>query len=46
MSRSADKPRLVRPLISAAAMLPPPMNASFLMLFKNPPLFDGVNGLA
>jgi len=29
--------RLIRPLISAAAMLPPPMNASFLILFKNPP---------
>jgi len=27
------KPRLIRPLINAAAMLPPPMNASFLILF-------------
>src|SRR5271155_3191986 len=31
--RSADTPRLLRPPISAAAMLPPPMNASLLILF-------------
>jgi hypothetical protein len=31
--RSLGSPRLVKPPISAAAMLPPPMNASLRMLF-------------
>jgi hypothetical protein len=31
--RFGCSPRLVKPLISAAAMLPPPMKASLLMLF-------------
>ena len=33
------RPRLVRPPISAAAMLPPPMNASLRILFMPAPLF-------